>query len=108
MRNRYVKSSAALRKKISSFLDSSWGTHSMTKLPQGSMLPKWLTIEPLEDGSYVVLKDALVQEMFDAYAERLPKYNEEKLKPFLKKEPETVMHGDFHPANHMFGVNENE
>ena len=80
----------------------------MTKLPQGSILPKWLTIEPLEDGSYVVLKDPLVQEMFDAYAERLPKYNEEKLKPFLKKEPETVMHGDFHPANHMFGVNENE
>ena len=46
--------------------------------------------------------------MYDVFAERLPKYHQECLKEFNEREPETLIHGDYHCGNHTFGVGQNE
>ena len=48
-----------------------WENHFCMKLPSGyPTLPLWLTIDPLDDGSYEVLKDPLVKEMLEVVAQR--------------------------------------
>ena len=85
-----------------------WTSHSSTKLPTGFLtLPLWLTIGPQEDGSYEVLKDPLVQEMLDIFVQRMPDYYEQKFKKSLKMQLQTLVHGDFHGGNHMYGMDEN-
>ena len=85
-----------------------WVSHSSTKLPIGSTtLPLWLTIRPQEDGSYEVLKDPIVQEMLDVFIQRMPDYYELKYKKSLKMPLQTLIHGDFHGGNHMYGTGEN-
>ena len=107
MRNGIVSNTENIKKRLSSL--SKWENHFCMKLPSGyPTLPQWLTIDPLDDGSYEVLKDPLVKEMLEVAAQRLPKYNEEKLKNFIKREPQTLIHGDFHGGNHMYGTGENE
>ena len=68
----------------------------------------WLTIGPQEDGSYEVLKDLVVQEMLDVFIQRMPDYYELKFKKSLKMPLQTLIHGDFHGGNHMYGTDENE
>ena len=67
----------------------------------------WLTIGPQEDGSYEVLKDPLVQEMLDIFIQRMPDYYEHKFKKSLKMPLQTLIHGDFHGGNHMYGTDKN-
>ena len=84
-------------------------SHSSTKLPIGTKtLPLWLTIGPQEDGSYEVLKDPKVQEMLDVFIQRMPDYYELKYKKSLKMPLQTLIHGDFHGGNHMYGTDDNE
>ena len=46
--------------------------------------------------------DRLVKDALAILASRIPKYNRLKLKYFIKKEPQTLLHGDFHGGNHMY------
>ena len=80
----------------------------MMKIPRNCKLPDWFTIPPLEDGSYVALDDPMVREMFVKFSERLPSYNQKYLHEYNQREGQTLIHGDFHGANNMFGENENE
>ena len=108
MMKKLVTSSSGFKKKLSSI--PKWDSHFLTKMPSGSKsnLPPWLTIEPLDDGSYEPLKDPLVKEMLDVVAQRIPTYYDQKLKHFIKKENQTLIHGDFHGGNHLYGTGENE
>ena len=56
----------------------------------------------------MVIHDPIVNEMFAKMACRLPDYYQQKMKDFVKKEPQTILHGDFHGGNHMYGTGENE
>ena len=78
------------------------------KIPKGSTVPDWFTLQPLEDGRIVAMKDPMIIEMLSVFAERLPKYNQENLIEFNQRDVETIVHGDFHSGNMMVGQNENE
>ena len=67
---------------------------------------KWL--HSADDDRYTVLDDPMVQEMFQVMSERYPKFYEQKIQEWLKRDPETIVHGDFHAGNNMFGINKNE
>ena len=45
--------------------------------------------------------------MLGVFIERIPHYYEHKLKKSLKKPLQTLVHGDFHGGNHMYGTDEN-
>ena len=49
-----------------------------------------------------------VQEMLEVFAERLSRYNQENLIKFLKRDAETLVHGDLHTGNIQFGTGRNE
>ena len=61
-----------------------------------------------DDGAYKVLEDSTITEMFKVMNERYPKFNELKAKEFIKRDPDAIIHGDFHSGNLMFGEGENE
>ena len=61
-----------------------------------------------EDERYIVFEDPLVIEMFQVLHERYPEFNRLKAEEWVKRYPETVIHGDFHSGNHMLGIGENE
>ena len=46
--------------------------------------------------------------MLEVFIERIPDYYEHKLKKSLKKPLQTLVHGDFHGGNHMYGQGEKE
>ena len=108
MRKRKLSSPDSVKKTIEKLFSSDWIDHSSMRLPKDKPKPDWLTIEPLVDGSYVVMKDPLVMEMFSTFSNRIPNYYQHKLKQFKTKEPQTLLHGDIHSGNHMYGTGENE
>ena len=67
-----------------------------------------LCIAIADDDNYIVFDDPMIKEMFQVMKERYPKFNQLKAKEWVKRHPETVVHGDFHSGNHMFGLGENE
>ena len=109
MRKGNFASTEAIKKKIDKFYSGEWINHEFMTLSNDAGLPDWATIQPLENGSYCIMKDDLIRETLNVMAERLPKFNEKKLKHFVtEKEPQTLLHGDFHCGNHMYGRDENE
>ena len=78
------------------------------KIPQNGKLPDWFTLLTEDRKSTMTMDDPMVKEMLGAFTERLPKYNQYYLTEFNQREVETLIHGDFHGGNNMFGVNENE
>ena len=46
--------------------------------------------------------------MLNVLNERYPEFYQVKAKEWVKRLPETLLHGDYHPANHMFGLDEND
>ena len=107
-RKRYCKNSNSFKKFSDKISSSEWPENIMMRLPKNVDKPDWLTIEPLEDGSYVVMNDPMVKEMLSTLENRMPIYFQKKLKPFSKMEPQTILHGDFHSGNHMYGTSDNE
>ena len=61
-----------------------------------------------DDEDYIVFDDSTVLEMMKVMHERYPKFHELKAKEFIKRAPDTIVHGDFHSGNMMVGQNENE
>lgn len=108
MRKQNVSSSEKFQNKINKAVKTEWRTSPFMVFKNDVSLPDWFTVEPLEDGCYPVFDDPLVKEMLDVLAKRLPDYNRKYLKPFLKKPTQTLLHGDFHGANHMYGEGENK
>ena len=45
--------------------------------------------------------------MLDVFSQRMPDYYEQKFKKSLKMQLQTLVHGDFHGGNHMYGMDEN-
>ena len=41
-------------------------------------------------------------------SERYPRFHQQKIQEWVKRDPETIVHGDFHAGNNMFGINKNE
>ena len=113
-----------IQKYVKNTKEGKWGEYKALKLPrEGSVLPYWMTIELsgkftfidvfifillADDEKYNVFEDPLVVEMFQVLHERYPEFNRLKAKEWVKRYPETVIHGDFHSRNHMFGIGENE
>ena len=55
-----------------------------------------------------MLRDPMVSEMFEVMHERFPKFNQQKGKEFIKRSPETLIHGDSHSGNIMIGRMDSE
>ena len=96
-----------IQKCINKVIDGEWKTTPLMTLKKDSLLPDWLSSKPLEDGSYAVFEDPLTLEMLGVLAAKAPQYNTKKLKLLIKKPQQTMLHGDFHAGNHMYGANEN-
>ena len=107
-RKRQLSSVNSVQNKIKKFLSTEWIEHSSMRLPKGTPTPDWLTIEPTDDGSYIPLRDPLLNEMLSDFANKLPDYYQNKLKHFYKRENQSIIHGDFHSGNHMYGKGDNE
>ena len=122
---KYSKVRKNINKYFTKVTQGKWKTHGAKRLPRGSVVPSWMTIEasgkgfitdlqvcyrihPADDGRYDPLDDPMVQEMFRVMSERYPKFYELKAKEWVKRPPETIVHGDFHSGNNMFGIDENE
>ena len=89
-------------------LEGEWPSNPGLRIRKGGVKPDWLTIAPDADGSYCVLKDPMVAEVFKVMQSRFPHYNQMKSKPFIKRPTQTICHGDFHAGNHMYGTGDNE
>ena len=127
MRERIVKDIAGSFEKMKK---SEWFSGPYCKLQKDSPhIPDWLTIQPIgkviiiyltlsltihlnlhltDDGPYSPLEDELVIEMLKVMNERYPEFYQVKAKEWVKRPPETLLHGDYHTGNHMFGLDEND
>ena len=104
---KFYFSTNKIHKNIDKLLESDWKTVSMTTLKQDSLFPDWFTAQPLRDGTRPVFGDDLVLEMLRVLGVKAPNYYRKKLKSFIQKPPQTMLHGDFHAGNHMYGIDEN-
>lgn len=101
-------STERLQNDINKSLASDWKNSEMMIWKNSALRPVWFTADPLENGFYSVLNEPMVVEMLSVFAERGPKYYMKKVKLFWKKPVQTLIHGDFHGGNHMYGQADNE
>ena len=106
-RNRFLSNVSDCKKKIYTALEQ-WSNHRWMRIHKDVKAPKWSTIEPLEDGSIPILKDAMVLEMLNELGNRYPQFNIDVAKEYLDKPMQTIIHGDFHAGNHMYGIDKNQ
>ena len=121
-----------IKKTILEYFDklmaSKWKAHGILRPPRDHVVAPWLTVEvsgdfsqpcfgytmhhkwlhSADDDRYTVLDDPVVQEMFHVMSERYPRFHQQKIQEWVKRDPETIVHGDFHAGNNMFGINKNE
>ena len=45
--------------------------------------------------------------MLNVFSKRIPEYDRKRLQPYLEKPIQTLLHGDFHGGNHMYGQKDN-
>ena len=102
-RNKVLSNSTSFRRAIEKFKDG-WYGHEWATVDKKVFMPSWYTADSLENGSWPVLEDPLVLEMLDVFAERYPSFNKSVVSQYLKKPAQTILHGDFHMGNHMYGV----
>ena len=108
-RNKFISTADTIQKGVQT-VTQRWQHESYMTISAGnkSKIPDWFTAEPLEDGSWPILKDPLILEMLNACAERFPAFAKSVANPHLKKPMQTICHGDFQVGNHMYGKNENK
>ena len=102
-RNSAISSVKACESMIKKFLDG-WTDHIWMTVKKEVVVPSWFIPEPMEGGSLPILKDATVLEMLDTFAKRYPAFNKSVAEAYIKKPMQTLVHGDFHAGNHMYGV----
>jgi len=98
---------AKCQKKVAKYI-ADWSDDEFYLVPKENPKPNWIMVEPLEDGSLPVLKDATVVEMLNVLAQRYPAFNKNVVHPYLDLPTQTLIHGDCHIGNHMYGQGENE
>ena len=106
-RNSKVSSIKSLAKLVAS-MKKEWEGHTYMTVKSEIKMPSWFTAEPLEDKTYPIFKDAAVLEMLETFIQRYPAFNKAVAMDFIKKPNQTLLHGDFHAGNHMYGVDENK
>ena len=106
-RNKKISTTKSCQRLIEKF-KSNWAEDEWMMVSKGITMPSWFTAEPLSNGSQPVFQDPLVIEMIEVFAERYPNFNTSIASKYLKKPMQTLLHGDFHQGNHMYGVNENK
>ena len=67
-------------------------------------MPSWFLADNLSSGKHPVLHDPSIQEMLTELAQRYPAFNKSLASDYLKKPMQTLLHGDFHVGNNMYGV----
>ena len=106
-RNKTISSTKSCHRMIQR-LKTNWSEHEWMMVSKDVTMPTWFTAKPLQNGTSPVFQDPLVIEMLDVFAERYPKFNTSVATQYLNKPMQTLLHGDFHQGNHMYGVNENK
>jgi len=104
-RDQMVENTAKFSKKCENILKT-WADSKLSSFSKTTQMPKWVTAEPCDNGRIPVLQDPAVVEMLKVMSERLPTYNRHIAKPFMKRPIQTLLHGDFHCGNHMYGQGE--
>ena len=104
LQKRKIATPAKIRKTVDRFLKGVWPDHPVTKPYKSVCFPDWMTVAPNEEGKLAQLQDPLVHEMLYVLAERLPNYYQYAIKALDRVAPQTLIHGDFHGGNHMFGT----
>ena len=107
-RKKFISSSESMQKGFKTMCDR-WGGESYMSINKENtkMIPEWFTAQPLEDGSFPILKDPLVLEMLQVMSERFPEFAKSVLDKYLETPMQTVCHGDLQSGNHMFGTGKN-
>ena len=105
MRKKSIAQIGVMKKKL---MERNWPSALPMRLPEDSLKPDWLTVPSSEDGTYPVLNDPLVLEMLDELEKKFPAFNQKKSKPFLRQPPQSILHGDFHAGNHLYGTGSHE
>ena len=105
MRQKSIAKIGTMKKKL---LEGIWPSALPMRLPEESLKPDWLTVHLGDNGTYPVLNDPLVLEMLDEMEKKFPEFNQKKSKPFLKQPPQSILHGDFHAGNHLYGTGPHE
>jgi len=106
-RRKLVFSTNALHQKSNNIIEQ-YADSNLATLSTDVQMPEWFTAAPLNNGRYPVLRDPKVLEMLAVFSERFPAYNTQVAEPFLKRPVQTLLHGDFHCGNHLYGRDENE
>merc|ERR1712012_402919 len=106
-RNKFLSNSLSCQRLLQKF-QTNWDGHEWMMVTKDVVMPTWFTAEPLKNGSHPVLQDPLVIEMMNVFSERYPAFNTSIVTKYLNKPVQTLLHGDFHQGNHMYGVNENK
>ena len=108
MRDQKICSSQKVKSQIEKGMSNEWRTCEMMTFKIDAKKPPWFRAEPLENDSFAVLDDPIVKEMLDVFSNRVPEYNRKSLQPYFEKQSQTLLHGDFHAGNHMYGEEEKE
>ena len=105
-RNKLISNTQSCQRLIKKF-QTNYDGHEWVMVTKDIIMPVWFTAKPLQNGSHPVHQDPLVIEMLEVFTERYPSFNTSVVTKYLNKPIQTLLHGDFHQGNHMYGVNEN-
>ena len=105
-RKRFLSNPNDCKKKIYDFLKQ-WSDHPWMRIHRDIIKPDWITVQPTSDGSVPILKDPLVLDMLNVFGSRYPQFNNDVAENYLSKPMQTLIHGDFHAGNHMYGIDKN-
>ena len=106
-RRKFTASSKNCQRGINTMIHN-WSSHRWASIHKDIKKPSWITIPPSVDGSFPILKDPIVLEMLHLFGIRYPKFSNEVVEEYYDKHVQTLLHGDFHHGNHMYGSKENE
>ena len=106
-RRKFAANSKNFQRGINTMIHN-WSSHRWASIAKDIKKPSWITIPPSVDGSIPILKDPIVLEMLHIFGLRYPKFSNEVVGEYYDKPVQTLLHGDFHHGNHMYGDEEIE